>query len=67
MATQTSTDTWKREELLRLGFTTYQAEVLMHIPGLGVGDIREKFISKGCTPDLAWRILCPHECAEDHD
>lgn len=58
-------DEWKRSELIRMGFTGYQAEVLLNVPGLYAGSVRETYISKGCSPELAWRILRPYECPED--
>lgn len=59
-----SLEDWRRNELIRMGFTTYQAEVLLHVPGLYAGSVRETYISKGCSPELAWRILKPHECPD---
>lgn len=50
---------WRRDELTRMGFTDYQAEVLIHVPGLYTACIREKYINKGCPVELAWRILSP--------
>jgi hypothetical protein len=48
---------WREEELLNYGFDKDQAKHLMTIAGLNVATIREKFISKGCSAELAYRIL----------
>ena len=49
----------KLDEYRRMGFTIKQSKELLQIHGLYAADVREKFISKGCTPKLAFDILKP--------
>lgn len=54
---QDSVASWAEQELLSFGFTDEQAKHLLTIPGLKAATVREKFISKGCSAELAYRIL----------
>ena len=47
----------KTAEYRRMGFTIKQAKALTKIHGLYAGDVREKYINRGCSPKLAFDIL----------
>lgn len=50
---------WRMTELIRYGFSEYQAAVLTAASGINIADIRERYLNKGCSPEQAWRILEP--------
>lgn len=47
---------YRRERLQELGFSKYQIKKLVDMK-IDISSIRENYINKGCTPELAWRIL----------
>lgn len=54
-----TSEEYRLSELLRYGFSQYQAHILLGIHGLNAADIRESYIKKGCSPEMIWRILRP--------
>lgn len=50
---------YRLSELLRYGFSQYQAHILLGVHGLNAADIRETYLKKGCSPEMIWRILRP--------
>lgn len=53
----TLTDQHKISVYVEMGFSWEQAEHLVAIPGVYAANVREKYIRKGCTPELAYSIL----------
>jgi hypothetical protein len=51
---------WRREQLTRCGFAPRLATVVAADPGYDLHALIE-LVERGCRPDLAVRILAPHE------
>lgn len=51
------TTKWRETELLSYGFTEDQTKQLLTIPGLNTTTVRERLIKRGCSAELAYRIL----------